>query len=58
MFFRYGKRLRGKGGSTIPSRLSDQSYLALHAEDYDESIDDTALLRPPQQPTSEGDLLS
>lgn len=55
---RYGKRLRGSEGSTIPSRLSDQSYLALHAEDYDESMDDTALLRPPQQPTSEGDLLS
>ena len=58
--YRYGKRLVPNGGGERagPSRLSDQSYLALHAEDYDDATDDTALLRPPQQPSDEGDLLS
>lgn len=57
---RYGKRLVPNGGGerAEPSRLSDQSYLALHAEDYDDATDDTALLRPPQHPSDEGDLLS
>ena len=61
LFIRYGKRLvrdgSGGGGRAVPSSYSDQSYLALHADDYDESMDDTALLRPPQEPSG-GDLIS
>lgn len=57
LFIRYGKRLGRDGGGGGGGGYSDQSYLALHAEDYDDAIDDTALLRPPQQP-SEGDLMS
>ena len=51
--FRYGKKLQGRIGGS-----SEYSYLALHAEDYDDSMDDCALLRPPQEPSGEGDLMS
>lgn len=54
--FRYGKKLQGRIGGS--SEYSDRSYLALHAEDYDDSMDDCALLRPPQEPSGEGDLMS
>ena len=54
--FRYGRKLQGRIGGG--SGYSDRSYLALHSEDYDDSMDDSALLRPPQEPSGEGDLMS
>ena len=55
---RYGKKAGGDRSEGGPSGYSHQSYLVLHAEDDDEAMDDTALLRPPQQGSGEGDLLA
>ena len=40
----------------MPSSYSDQSYMALNTEAYDDSRDDAALLRP--QPNDDQDLMS
>ena len=40
----------------MPSNYSDQSYVALNTEAYDDSNDDAALLRP--QPNEDEDLMS
>ena len=40
----------------MPSSYTDQSYVALNAEAYDDSLDDDALLRP--QPNEDQDLMS
>ena len=45
----------GAGRQTHGS-YSDQSYVALNTEAYDESLDDAALLRP--EPNEDQDLMS
>ena len=45
---RYSKvlRVRARSGEG-PSNYGDQSYVALNDDAYDNSLDDSALLRPP-----------
>ncbi|XP_068683863.1 deleted in malignant brain tumors 1 protein-like [Montipora foliosa] len=54
---RYRKRL-GRNGAVPRGRYSDHSFVALSSQDDDDTLDDTALLRPPQQTSDEGDLMS
>ena len=55
---RYSKKVGERSNEDVPRGYSHQRYLVLHAEDDDEAMDDTALLRPPQQGSGEGDLLA
>ena len=55
LLHRYRKVLIKRNAGDVTSSYGEQSYLALNTEEYDDTLDDASLLRPP--PT-DGDLIS